>query len=112
MNSIINSLLAKFKTWKEARVNRQPLLAENAYSIAYTGKNISFEEIYLSLKKDILERVKEDSLYNHTETYYRFPPLVKTSHIDLLETELEKLGYEIQYRSNILILVSWKKYMQ
>ena len=114
MNNYINTLLSKFRTWKEAKVNRQPLSAENALCLYNTNNNIfshtptTLAEMFEVHLNKVLEQIKSDARDKTYQIYYFKACMSKEVRIKLIEA-LKNLGYIIKYQDENLYIVSWKK---
>lgn len=108
MNDYINTLLSKFRTWKEAKVNKQPLSAESAYTLSAINKNTTLEVLYEDFKKYVLARIKEGAKYRNVELYLEYPDFVIAGHKEQLIDDLKGLGYEIPYISKRSIIINWE----
>ena len=108
MNDYINTLLSKFRTWKEAKVNKQPLSAESAYTLSAINKDTTLEVLYEDFKKYILTKIKEEAKYRNIELYLEYPYFVTSKHKEQLIKELKGLGYEIPYISKRSIIINWE----
>ena len=108
MNDYINTLLSKFRTWKEAKVNKQPLSAESAYTLSAINKDTTLEVLYEDFKKHVLARIKERAKYRNVELYLEYPDFVIAGHKEQLIEDLKSLGYEIPYISKRSIIINWE----
>lgn len=108
MNINLQFLLNKFKTWKEAKVNKQPLSAESAYTLSAINKDTTLEVLYEDFKKYVLVKIKEEAKYRNVELYLEYPYFVIAEHKEQLIKELKSLGYEVPYISKRSIIISWE----
>lgn len=108
MNDYINILLSKFRTWKEAKVNKQPLSAESAYTLSAINKETTLEVLYDEFKRRILSKIKEAAKYSSTELYLEYPNFIIAGHKEQLIDDLKSLGYEIPYISKRSIIINWE----
>ena len=108
MNDYINTLLSKFRTWKEAKVNKQPLSAESAYTLSAINKDTTLEVLYEDFKKYVLAKIKEETKYRNVELYLEYPNFVIAGHKEQLIEDLKGLGYEIPYISKRSIIINWE----
>lgn len=108
MNDYINTLLSKFRTWKEAKINKQPLSAESAYTLSAINKNTTLEVLYEDFKKHVLARIKEEAKYRNVELYLEYPDFVIAGHKEQLIEDLKSLGYEVPYISKRSIIINWE----
>lgn len=107
MNINLQFLLDKFKTWKEAKVNKQPLSAESAYTLSAINKDTTLEVLYEDFKKNVLTKIKDEAKYRNVELYLEYPYFVIAEHKEQLIKELKSLGYKIPYISKRSIIISW-----
>lgn len=108
MNFNFNSFFTKFKDWKEAKVNKQPLSAKNAYSIYAINKETSLTSIYDKLKEEVLEAIKIAARDKNLEIYFVYPSYMTVEHKNLLIKDLQALDYNIPYVSARSIIISWE----
>ena len=110
MNDYINTLLSKFRTWKEAREikNSTPLSAESAYTLSAINKETTLEVLYDEFKKRVLSKIKETAKYNNTELYLEYPDFITARHKEQLIEDLQGLKYKVPYISKRSILINWE----
>ena len=108
MNKKFKLLLSWFRTKKEAKVNKQPLSAESAYTLSAINKNTTLEVLYENFKKRVLARIKEEAKYRNVELYLEYPDFVIAGHKEQLIDDLKGLGYEVPYISKRSIIINWE----
>lgn len=81
--------------------------AEGAYTAGILHRAGTLAETYRVIYKNVLQEIKDYSRMGHVERYIAIPDWVTATQRTRLEKELVGLGYQIPYRSEISMIVSW-----
>lgn len=109
MQNYLFALLTKFRIWKEAKVNKQPLSRENAYVLSSINKkNGHYTDITKEYQDTVLTSIESAAKYGDTYLLIKHPVFATPMDKEAIVDFIAKLGYSVCYINSDVMLISWK----
>lgn len=103
-------MFSQLKTWWNGNVSQPTVLAaEQAFSKASRKREMTHEELLLSIREDIMDSVESAAENEHLEAFHRFPQVLPEPDTKAISDYFVELGYSV-YVTNRYITVSWSRF--